>query len=120
MTDPRAAPGFFRKNLRFLLLGVALAGVAGALVAKRLQPLPVTVTPIVRGKAVDAVYATGTVEADNRVNVKAKASGSVLQILVKEGDAVKKGDLLARIDNPAVAFDLRRGQADLAAATQQA
>src|SRR6185369_478522 len=47
-------------------------------------------------------------------------NGSVFEILVKEGVAVKKGDLLARIDNPAVSFDLKRGQADLSAATAQA
>ncbi|MFT3775223.1 MAG: efflux RND transporter periplasmic adaptor subunit [Minicystis sp.] len=85
-----------------------------------MQPLPVAVTPVVRGKAIDAVYATGTVEADDRVNVKAKTSGSIAVILVKEGQAVKKGDLLARIDNPVVTFDLKRGQADLSAATAQA
>jgi HlyD family secretion protein len=113
-------PGFFRSNLRLIAAIVVVIALAGAFVAKRFQPLPVTVTPVVRGKAVDAVYATGTVEADDRVNVKAKTSGSIAQILVKEGDAVKKGDLLARIDNPVVTFDLKRGKADLGAASAQA
>jgi multidrug efflux pump subunit AcrA (membrane-fusion protein) len=116
----RKRQSFFRANLRKLLLGVAVLGVGGAIAAKRLSPLPVTATPVVRGKAVDAVYATGTVEADDRVNLKAKSSGSVAAILVKEGQPVKKGDLLARIDNPVVTFDLKRGQADLSAATAQA
>lgn len=117
---PPGRPSPIRARLRLILFIVAALAVAGVIAAKRLQPTPVTVTPVVRGKAVDAVYATGTVEADDRVNVKAKASGSLAQILVKEGDAVKKGDLLARIDNPAVAFDLKRGQADLDAASAQA
>jgi HlyD family secretion protein len=116
----RRRPGFVRSNLRTIVIGVALLGGAGGIAAKRLQPLPAAVTPVVRGKAVDAVYATGTVEADDRVNVKAKASGSIAEILVKEGQAVKKGDLLARIDNPVVTFDLKRGQADLSAAAAQA
>jgi hypothetical protein len=34
----------------------------------------VQLLPVVRGVAVDAVYATGTVEADDRVNVKAKTN----------------------------------------------
>jgi multidrug efflux pump subunit AcrA (membrane-fusion protein) len=117
---PRKRPSWFRQNLRILVFGVVALAIAGGIVAKRLQPLPVSVTPVVRGKAVDAVYATGTVEADDRVSVKAKSSGSIAEILVKEGQAVKKGDLLARIDNPAVTFDLKRGQADLSAATAQA
>jgi len=113
-------PGWIRQNLGILVAGVVALSVAGVVVGKRLQPLPVVVTPVVRGKAVDAVYATGTVEAYDRVNVKAKTNGSILQILVKEGQPVKKGDLLARIDNPVVSFDLKRGQADLSAATAQA
>src|SRR6185503_12769374 len=57
------------------LVFVPLVGI-GALVARKLEPIALTVTPVVRGVAVDAVYATGTVEADDRVNVKAKTSGS--------------------------------------------
>ena len=117
---PRKRPGWLQANQWRIVLAALALGAGGALVVKRLQPIPVTVTPVVRGKAVDAVYATGTVEAEDRVNVKAKTSGSIATILVKEGQAVKKGDLLARIDNPAVAFDLKRGQADLSAATAQA
>src|SRR5262245_62527438 len=107
-------------NGRYLIAFGTLTTVVSAITIKRLQPVDVVVTPVVRGKAVEAVYATGTVEADDRVNVKAKASGSVAEILVKQGQAVKKGDLLAQIDNPAVAFDLKRGQAELSAASAQA
>lgn len=117
---PKPRRSWLRQNLGVALLAVAALGGGGAIAAKRLQPIPVVVTPVVRGKAVDAVYATGTVEAYDRVNVKAKTNGSILQILVKEGQAVKKGDILARIDNPAVSFDLKRGQADLTAAAAQA
>jgi HlyD family secretion protein len=116
----KGRPGWFRARLRLLIALGALGALGAFFVWKRLQPLPVTVMPIVRGKAVDAVYATGTVEADDRVNVKAKTNGSIADLLVKEGAKVKKGDLLARIDNPVVTFDLKRGQADLSAATAQA
>ena len=78
------------------------------------------VTPVVKGKAIDAIYATGTVEAEERVQVKAKTGGSVAEIFVTEGSIVKRGDLLARIDNPAVTFDLKRGKSDLNAASAQA
>ena len=102
-----------------LVLLLVLAG-AGVFARSQLSPRSVTVTPVVRGKAIDAVYATGTVEAEDRVNVKAKTAGSILEILVKEGDHVKRGDVLARIDNPSASFDLNRGRADLSAASQQA
>jgi multidrug efflux pump subunit AcrA (membrane-fusion protein) len=104
---------------RLLVALIVLLG-AGAFVRSKFAPLEVSATPVVRGKAIDAVYATGTVEANDRVNVKAKTAGSIAEILVKEGQAVKRGDLLARIDNPAASFDLVRGQADLSAASAQA
>ncbi len=117
---PRARPGWFRRNIRSLVAALVVLAGAGGIVAKRLQPIPVTATPTVRGKAIEAVYATGTVEAEDRVNVKAKSSGSIAEVFVKEGQRVKKGDLLARIDNPVVSFDLKRGKADLSAAAAQA
>jgi RND family efflux transporter MFP subunit len=77
----------------------------------------VTVSSATRGTAIEAVYATGTVEADPRVVVKAKVAGTILQLLVKEGDRVKMGQLLARIDNKTLAYDLQRTRADVRAST---
>ena len=88
-------------------------------ISSRLKPVPVVAMPVVRGTAIDAVYATGTVEAEDRVQVKAKTSGSLAEVLVKEGDRVKKGDLVARIDNPQLTFELKRGKVDLSAASAQ-
>jgi RND family efflux transporter MFP subunit len=107
-------------NARYGILAVILAAAIGGTLWWRAQGIEVTESTIVRGTAVDAVYATGTVEADDRVPVKARLSGSVLELLAREGDAVKKGDLLARIENPAVAFALQRGRAQLSAANKQA
>lgn len=80
----------------------------------------VAVVAVARGGAVDAVYATGTVEAADRASIKTKVTGSVVELLVREGDVVKKGDLLARIDNPAVTFALQRGRVQLNAAAKHA
>ena len=88
--------------------------------AYRLRPKAVTTTHATRGTAIDAVYAIATVEARDRVTVKAKVPGSVLDLRVREGDVVKKGDLLATIDSPAIKFQLQRGKADQWAASQQA
>jgi multidrug efflux pump subunit AcrA (membrane-fusion protein) len=118
--SPDARSGSSRSRVR-PLVGVVLALlVTGALVALRFRPVPVVAAPIVRGKAIDAIYATGTVEAEERVQIKAKTSGSIAEIYVKEGAVVHKGDLLARIDNPAVTFDLKRGKAELNARSAQA
>lgn len=103
---------------RWLLVPAVLA--LGGLGAYRwTRPVPVTVVAVSRGTAVDAVYATGTVEAEERADVKARTSGSV-ELLVREGARVKKGELLARIDNPAVGYELKRGRVDASAAAAQA
>jgi diaminohydroxyphosphoribosylaminopyrimidine deaminase/5-amino-6-(5-phosphoribosylamino)uracil reductase len=95
---------------------VAIVALAGGLVARqKLAPKPVTTAPVVRGVAVQAIYATGSVEAEDRVVVKAKTSGSIAEIVVREGALVKRGDLLARIDNPFATLELERGKVDLAA-----
>jgi HlyD family secretion protein len=82
-----------------------------------LRPKPVMVAPARVGPAVQAVYATGTVEADPRVLVKARVPGIVAELLVKEGDHVRAGQVMARLDNKALRFDLVRTRADLRAAT---
>ncbi len=98
---------------------VLLLAVAGAFTARRYAPKPVVVTRVVRGTALDAVYATGTVEAFDRVVVKAKVSGSIADLKAREGDPVKKGDLLAVIDSPTLKFELAKGKSELWAASSQ-
>jgi RND family efflux transporter MFP subunit len=107
-----------RSVWRYTAAGIAVAAVIGG-VAFKLRPASVTTTPIVRGDAVEAAYATGTVEAFDRVLVKAKATGTV-DLKVREGARVKKGDLLAVIDSPTLRHELDRGNADLQAAALQA
>jgi len=112
--------GLGKLGLRIGLGLLVVGGGAAAVLVPRFRPIPVVVTPVVRGKAIDAIYATGTVETEERVQVKAKTSGSLAEIFVTEGSVVKRGDLLARIDNPAVTFELKRGKSDLNAASAQA
>lgn len=116
---PRFRPTRRRKIGRFAA-AVAVLLVLSGVGWSRLRPKPVTTTAVVRGSAIDAVYATATVEALDRVTVKAKVAGSVLDLKVREGDVVKKGDLLATIDSPTLKYQLDRGRADQWAASQQA
>jgi HlyD family secretion protein len=102
------------------IAAAALLAVAGLLLARYLRPVDVVVTPIVRGHVVDAVYATGTVEAGRRVTVKAKVSGPVAELPITEGDPIQLGQRLARIDNPAAAFDLTKSRVEEVAAAAQA
>jgi HlyD family secretion protein len=81
-----------------------------------LRPPVVTLTPVTRGTAIDAVYASGTVEAIDRVEVKARLAGVLDSLLVREGDRVTRGQLLARLDPSTLRVELERGQAAVVAA----
>ena len=115
---PRFTARKKRSSVRVVLAALVLALAAGG-VAVKLRPVSVTTTPIVRGTAIEAVYATGTVEPFDRVIVKARAAGSV-DLKVREGARVKKGQILALIDSPTLKPELARGRADLWAASQHA
>ncbi|MGB3392996.1 MAG: efflux RND transporter periplasmic adaptor subunit [Stenotrophomonas sp.] len=85
--------------------------------------VPVTVVAAVRNTVPVYVTAQGTVSAYNTVTVSPQVGGQLLSVNFREGQAVKKGDLLAQIDprtlqaqyDQAVA-SLRQNQALLATA----
>ena len=57
------------------------------------------------------VSASGEIKPKTYVNVGANAYGKITRLYVKEGDQVKKGQLLAQIDNVQSAADLNANQA---------
>lgn len=63
-------------------------------------------------QAVTASYSTtAALEAPNEAQVVAKTSGVLLQLLVEEGDTVKAGQVLARIDPERTRLEVRRSEA---------
>lgn len=98
----------------------ALAAVVGLTAGALLLRAPeAAVARVERGAAVEAVYATATVEAAERAEVRARASGPLSELRVREGAPVHRGDLLARIDARALATDVLRGRADQDAAQKR-
>jgi HlyD family secretion protein len=57
------------------------------------------ITPEVKNIS-ESVYASGVVISINQYEVYAKANGIIKEVLIKEGDYVKKDDLLFTIENP--------------------
>jgi HlyD family secretion protein len=66
------------------------------------------------------VTASGEIKPKNYINIGANAQGQLTQILVKEGDHVRKGQLLARIENVQPEADVTAQRATLAAAEADA
>jgi multidrug efflux system membrane fusion protein len=69
-----------------------------------LAPTSIAVVQPHRGMAVQAVYATGTVEPTVMVPIAARSMGRLVDLDADEGSIVAKGQLLARLEDD----DLRR------------
>jgi RND family efflux transporter MFP subunit len=84
---------------RRIALAVAAAAGIGALGWWLALPREVQVARPTRGLAVEAVYATGSVEPGVMMALSARVSGRLVERLADEGDLVAKGQLLARLDD---------------------
>ena len=62
------------------------------------------------------VTASGEIKPKNYVNIGANAFGKIVKLYVKEGERVKKGELLAQIENVQSAADVAATRASLEAA----
>ncbi|MEZ4386160.1 MAG: efflux RND transporter periplasmic adaptor subunit [Candidatus Krumholzibacteriia bacterium] len=62
------------------------------------KAIKVNVGAVVRGDLVESVYADGEIRTPRSLEVKAKIGGQVTEMLVRDGDRVARGQLLARLD----------------------
>lgn len=69
--------------------------------------------PVVRGMISQTVSANGEISASHLVDVGAQVSGQIKKMYVQIGDAVKKGDPIADIDNTAQINTLNARKAQL-------
>jgi multidrug efflux system membrane fusion protein len=107
---PQASPHSSRRRLAWLVLLILLVG-AGALLWRRHQqaapsaingrvapPTSVAVEAVGKGDIGVNLNALGTVTSLATVTIRTQISGYLMKIDFKEGEEVKKGDLLAEID----------------------
>jgi HlyD family secretion protein len=74
-----------------IFVGLALTGVIGAKSEK------VTVEKVAERTVIETVTASGKIQPETEVKLSSEVSGEVVQLLVKEGDIVKKGQLLVKV-----------------------
>jgi len=113
-------------------LAVAAVVVLGAIVAVNVSrdgrsKVVVQTQKVGRKDLVSVVSASGEIKPHRYVNISSNVSGRIVDLRVKEGEAVKKGQVLARIDSTryeagarvassaleAARSDLKRMEADL-------
>ncbi|MBW3567515.1 MAG: efflux RND transporter periplasmic adaptor subunit [Proteobacteria bacterium] len=81
--------------------------------------VPVEIAAAHRG-AVSAFYSgTTTLEAERDAEVVAKTGGVVEQLLVEEGQRVKAGQVMAKIDDARLRLEVQRAEANLAQLEQE-
>lgn len=99
-----------------VLVGLlAWAGGARAPVLDALDtPVPVVVGAIERTPTPVFLDGIGTVQPSNTVQVRARVDGEVIEIAFREGDTVKSGDVLMRIDPRPLEANLKQMLANLA------
>jgi HlyD family secretion protein len=108
---------------RWLIGLLLLGGIAGGglTLYRALSPSQTAqsqiLTAAIEQKSLPITFsANGTVKPERTINVSPKTSGVLKELLVKEGDRVKAGEILARMDNSNLQGQLIQAQAQLTAA----
>ncbi len=82
--------------LAFILLGLGALG-TWALLRKREPVITVQTEPVARRNLTEIVVATGRIQPVTKVVINPEVSGEIVELPVREGQVVKKGDVLVRI-----------------------
>lgn len=75
------------------------------------EPVPVELAAVSVRDLPTYLSSTATLEPENKAEILSKTSGAVLALAVEEGDWVKQGQLLARIESDAQAVQLEESAA---------
>lgn len=81
-----------------ILVIVVLIIIAVAVKNKGKDEIKVTVEKVEKRTIIQTVSANGKIQPEKDIKISPYISGEVVELLVKEGDEVKAGDLLAKID----------------------
>lgn len=111
------------RKVVFILLGLivivilGLIGLSKSGVIKSGKKGKIVETELVeRATIVETVAATGKIQPEVEVSISSEVSGEIIELPIKEGQDVKKGDLLVRINPDLVQGALNQVQASLQSA----
>ena len=104
------------KNLKRILIGVGIAAVAG--VAYRVMAGSKNHTEVTTEKSayrsiIETVAASGKIQPESEVKIQSEVSGQIVELPVKEGDLVQKGQLLVKINPDLYTSAYNRAEAAL-------
>uniref|UniRef100_UPI00404AA1C9 efflux RND transporter periplasmic adaptor subunit n=1 Tax=Flavobacterium sp. TaxID=239 RepID=UPI00404AA1C9 len=102
-----------RKTLIILLSLVVVAIAVLIYIAKTRKPVgkDVDISKVEISTIIETVSATGKIYPETEVKISSEVSGEIIELPVKEGQVVKKGDLLVRINPDLITSMLNRSVA---------
>jgi HlyD family secretion protein len=108
------------KTWKKALIGIGVALVLGIIVAVTVYQSRKNLVTVQTGKAqkqnlASLVSASGEIKPKTYVNIGANAFGKIIKLHVKEGDRVRRGQLLAQLENVQSAADVNATRASLQA-----
>ncbi|MCI1778716.1 MAG: efflux RND transporter periplasmic adaptor subunit [Bacteroidales bacterium] len=108
------------KKRTFLIAALALIVLLIILsVFKKDKATPVTVSHPVRKTIVETIPANGKIKPVTEVKISPDVSGEIIELNVKEGDAVKKGDMILKIKQDVYISAVESAEASLNASKTQ-
>ena len=115
-----------RKTLLVLALASALVACKGGKDPKAdadakpvtLQIAPEDILTVSSNSLVSGPVITGSVQPERKADLRAEVSAVVLQVLKENGDPVKKGDVLVKLDETSIRDSLGSSEASSTAAAQ--
>ncbi|QPF74267.1 efflux RND transporter periplasmic adaptor subunit [Roseateles sp. DAIF2] len=98
--------------------GAGEAQAAKAVALKPLQVSPEDVLTLGLSQYASGPVITGSIQPEKRADLRAEVQAVVLQVLKENGERVKRGDLLVRLDDSAIRESLSSAEEATRAATQ--
>jgi len=99
-----------------IIIGIVILAIIAMLVGKTMfgkkgNFKEVTVKEVALQNIVETVSATGKIQPEVEVKISSEVSGEILELPFKEGQEVKKGDLLVRVNPDLIQSAVNRSQA---------
>jgi len=108
-----------KKKLIGIIALVVIVSVVGFLLKNKTTALEVEVSPVAEGNIEEYVEELGDVKVKQNETIHANLQGKVTEVLVEEGDTVKQGDILVRLDSEDQARDIEMLEAQRSALNAQ-
>jgi HlyD family secretion protein len=87
-----------RKFIVFSLIGLLILGLAAVAIFHKREPvITIQTEKVTRRNLTEIVVANGKIQPVVQVTISPEVSGEIIALPVKEGQAVKKGDLIVKI-----------------------